>query len=164
MQNQKRKILSGRETPLFIFLTAIVIVLDQITKSIVRNKLPEGTVIPIIDGYLRFKGVRNPGGAFGLLPESKILLVIITAFVILFVMIYYLINKPEKKSIIIALSLIVGGAIGNLIDRIAFDKVTDFIDLRFWPVFNLADVAIVMGVIVFIVIIFKNESAKNVEP
>ncbi|MBW2993781.1 signal peptidase II [Candidatus Woesearchaeota archaeon] len=124
---------------LLVFGTAfLVAVIDQISKVIVPNV------------------VQNTGAAFGLFKNAGIFLIIISIIVILAVFYYY--KKIPKKGFAPFLTgLILGGAVGNLIDRIAFGFVRDFIDLRIWPVFNIADACLTIGVIGLVVYLIRKK-------
>src|SRR5690554_3301778 len=103
--------------------------------------------IPLIPNAFHLTYIENPGAAFGLLANQRIFFVIITT-VILGVILYFYYNLKGKHFLLrISLGMVVGGAIGNLIDRIRLGAVTDFFDFRIWPVFNIADSAIALGMI-----------------
>lgn len=131
-----------------VLITLFIIIVDQLTKISILSTLIPGSSIPLIDKVCYLTLVANRGAAFGILSNygqffpvfSFIVIVILTALVI---------KKPFSLQSL-ALSLILGGAIGNLIDRLRLGYVVDFIDLRVWPVFNLADSAITVGVILLI--------------
>ncbi|RAL26073.1 signal peptidase II [Thermoflavimicrobium daqui] len=155
------------------FLLAIVIVaLDQWSKWLVVSKMVLSESIPIIDGFFYITSHRNRGAAFGILENQQWLFIIVT-FLVIGGVIYYI--WKEKKSsqqpvMLWALSLILGGAIGNLIDRIRSGEVVDFIHLQFgsyhYPIFNIADSAIVIGVILFAIFMLFTpdiEKKKNQE-
>lgn len=131
---------------MFFFMTALLVVaVDQISKSLVRTFLVPGQSMPP-EGPLRLTYVANSGGAFGLLGDQTFLLTVAGVVGIVAILLYYrypLVGSPLLRS---GLGLQLGGALGNLIDRVQRGYVTDFLDLRFWPVFNLADSAIVIGV------------------
>ncbi|OGX09376.1 MAG: signal peptidase II, partial [Omnitrophica WOR_2 bacterium GWA2_37_7] len=133
-----------------------VILFDRLTKSFFSELLSFGESLPIIYNVLHMTMVHNTGIAFGFLKGHGAVPIIMTviAFALLIFNIYYYRKNDEAltRSYIVAFSLIFGGAIGNLIDRITLGYVVDFIDFRFWPVFNIADSAITIGAIV---ILFK---------
>lgn len=146
----------------FIYII-IIIILDQITKYIARLKLSIVGDISLIPKCLSFTYVENEGAAFGIFKNRKFLLVGVTGIVTA-VMIFYLIkNKNLNKYVKISLSLIIAGAIGNLIDRIYFGFVTDFIHFYIgnifdWPVFNVADISVVCGTILLaVMLLFQKE-------
>lgn len=127
----------------------IVFVFDQMAKTAVLRSLTPGQRIPVFPGLLDITNVRNPGAAFGILPHRSVLFVSMT-FLILVVIGWFLLKYPRPYSrqgwgLHLALGLTLGGAAGNLVDRLRFGFVVDFLDIHFWPVFNLADIAIVIG-------------------
>lgn len=137
--------LRGEVIP-YLFISFVVIVADQITKYLVRTSIRPYEVIEIFP-FLQLVHIRNVGAAFGLFKGlGNTTFIVISLFAILTV--FYLLVKDKKNSI--GLSLILGGATGNLIDRIIFGNVTDFIDLHVgryhWPAFNVADSALTIGV------------------
>jgi signal peptidase II len=144
-----------------LFLYTVVIVLDQVTKHMVRDRMQLDQSISVMGDNIRLTYVENSGMAFGIhIPDGMIFTLISIAATI--AIIYYL-NQQWNSSgwIKSALALILGGAVGNLIDRIAFARVVDFIDVgvgRYrWPVFNVADSAVVVGMIMLFVTMFLLE-------
>ncbi len=134
-----------------VFIVAIVVIMaDRLSKYLVALNLPEGASIPLAGELLRITHVRNPGAAFGILPNMQMVLIAASAAVIAAIAAYYAGHKPLRPAMKVALGLELGGAIGNLVDRLVYGRVTDFIDVRIWPVFNLADAAVVSGVAVLI--------------
>lgn len=129
-----------------IFLIASTIVaLDQITKSFVRAYLALGQSVPE-DWPVRISHYSNTGAAFSLFPNQTMLFVVI-AIAAIAIIVFYSRQLPRDGMIVrVGLGLQLGGAIGNLIDRLFYGRVTDFIDVGFWPVFNFADSSIVIGV------------------
>jgi signal peptidase II len=144
-----------------------VIAFDQITKWLVVERLSDGPYV-LIEGFLRLRLVRNPGAAFGLLPGagSIIALVAIAAAVAIFLVA----GRLEGRWEALALGLVLGGAIGNLIDRVfrgpgLFDgKVVDFVDFDFFATFNVADSAITLGAGLAVVLAFLLPKAAKGEP
>lgn len=134
---------------LIVFLTVIgVVFLDRLTKNFFLAALNPGESIPLIRNVFHFTLVHNTGIAFGLFKNQGIVFVIIPIIAIGLIAfnMYYYRNAPEINHVyILGFSLILAGAIGNLIDRILYGHVVDFIDFRVWPVFNIADSAITMG-------------------
>ena len=144
---------------LFIFGTIAIIVLDQITKAVIREKLFMYGSYKVIDGFFSLVYVMNPGAAFGFLagaPEifRYLFFISVTVLAILLIIYYILKSKSQDMLIAISLTLIFGGAVGNLIDRIRFGAVVDFLDLYIgawhWPAFNVADSAISIGAVLMI--------------
>jgi signal peptidase II len=145
-----------RKYVLFSLFTALSLVLDQWTKVMARDVLrPRGPFNPkvVVQGFFDLRYAENPGVAFSMLqdlPGGRILLTLL-AVVALVVVIAYLRKTPtEATRVHIALGLVGGGAIGNLIDRVMYGKVTDFIvwkkGIHEWPAFNIADAALCVGV------------------
>jgi len=140
---------------LFVGLTSAILVLDQVTKALVSAALRLHESRSIIPGFLSLTLVHNTGAAFGILAgESSPLrtaFFLVVSVVAMGVVLWLLLRlRPEQKVEAVALSLIFGGAVGNVIDRIRFGKVIDFIDVFYrsyhWPAFNVADAAISVGV------------------
>ena len=133
-----------RLTPLF--LAALVILLDQLTKTLAEAFLSPQTSLPILQNFFHLTLVRNQGVAFGLFHEfEKVLLVIITLSIGVLVVVG-LRSGVSPWKVQVGTGLILGGAVGNWIDRIHYGAVIAFLDFRIWPVFNLADTAITVGV------------------
>ena len=137
---------------LSLFTVSTVVFLDRISKIFFSKILALGESLPVIRNVLHMTLVHNPGIAFGLFKDQGAVFIIIPiiAIVLLTYNIYYYKSNEEKLSrlYIVAFSLILGGAVGNLIDRISYGYVIDFIDLRIWPVFNIADSAITIGALI----------------
>lgn len=133
------------------FIFVLIVILDQITKYIAVSTLKGNESIHLIGSFLNLTYVENTGAAFGILQNQRWFFILITNAIIVSIFIYA--KKSVKKSsklTLLSLNLIVGGAIGNLIDRILHSYVIDFIDVKFgqfydFPVFNVADIAVVIG-------------------
>lgn len=130
----------------YLLISSLVIIADQITKHLVRVYIKSYEVLNILP-FLRIVHIRNEGAAFGLFKGFGNINFIIISIIAIIVVIYLLFKDKRDR---INLSLILGGATGNLIDRIIYGNVTDFIDLyagRFhWPAFNIADSALTIGI------------------
>ncbi len=127
--------------------------LDQVVKAIVVASLARGESWPV-DGFLRFTYARNSGTAFGLFQDQGILLTVVS-FAALGGMLFYFRSAPLNSRLVkVAIGMMIGGAIGNLIDRIRFGYVVDFIDVGRWPIFNAADSFITVGITLLAVITF----------
>lgn len=131
----------------FLALIAGILVLDQVSKLIVQMTMQENQSIPVLPGIFHLTYVRNPGAAFGFFPDRTPFFIAVTFLILFLVFLFYRRLPPEKKWQRLALGLMVGGACGNLIDRLRVGEVIDFLDFRIWPVFNVADMAITAGVI-----------------
>jgi signal peptidase II len=127
-----------------VVCAAVVMTLDQITKQIAVAIVDPGHPREIIFG-VELANVRNRGVAFGLLGGGGDLVVVITVATIALLLIYFALNTKRPDLWLVA-GLVVGGALGNLADRVRIGSAIDFIDLPLWPAFNVADVAIVGGV------------------
>lgn len=141
-----------------VFITAAIIALDQILKNVLIKALADGP-ITVIKNFFSLVYVENYGIAFGMFKDKTLFFIITQS--IISVLIVYFIYKFHNKSIpmAICLSMILGGAIGNLIDRIRFGYVVDYLSFTiFPPVFNLADSAIVVGAILLsLIFVFNKE-------
>ncbi len=131
-------------------LALAVLVLDQIAKAIVESEITIGEQIEVL-GPLEFTLTHNRGVAFGLAGGAGAPLVFVT-LIALGVVLYLFSRNPARPWMWLAVGLLAGGAIGNLVDRVRLGHVTDFIDLPPWPPFNLADVAITFGVILLVIL------------
>ncbi|MDD5281182.1 MAG: signal peptidase II [Candidatus Omnitrophica bacterium] len=129
---------------MILAIVSSVIFLDQLSKSFATRFLQLNTPVSLIKNFLYITLVHNHGAAFGMLKNQLFLFVSISFFAILFIFLQ-LKNKKNPFIFKLSLSLILAGSAGNLIDRLRFGYVIDFLDLRFWPVFNLADSALTIG-------------------
>jgi signal peptidase II len=144
MDKSNRKATRGL---LLLVIALAVIGLDQLTKYLVRANMELGESIPT-EGIFRLTYTTNTGGAFGIFASQTFLLALIAVIGISVFLIYLRYIPLKSRLLKIGLGLDLGGAIGNLIDRLRLEgKVTDFIDIGPWPVFNVADSAIVVGTI-----------------
>lgn len=139
-------------TSIFFLLSCLVILIDQITKYIVRERIAFGVSVPLINNILYLTHTTNKGASFSLFTNYSFFLTILTTAVLICIIIFY---KKIPHNYRLAFALIAGGAAGNLIDRIFLGTVTDFIDIRIWPVFNLADAAITLAAIFLVIIAWK---------
>jgi signal peptidase II len=146
-----------KEYPLVRLICTFILVvfLDQCTKIVVQEYMTLHGSIPILGEFLRLTFIKNPGAAFGIMIGNR-LFFLAMSILACGVMIYYFIQLPVRETWgRFALTLIFGGAIGNLIDRILYGEVTDFIDVGLntyrWPIFNIADMAVSIGVILLFI-------------
>ena len=147
---------------LFLCISVLVIVADYFTKMLAVNVFKVNE-ITIIKDILYFTYVENRGAAFGMLQNHRWIFITVTTVVIALIILYVLIKKPKRKIELTALSLICGGGIGNMIDRIFLSYVVDFIDVRIinFPVFNVADCAVVIGCGLLILYLLFIEGKEN---
>ena len=149
---------------------ALILVTDQLTKFIVDQTMPLNHSIPVIDSVFSLTYIRNTGAAFGILAGSAAafrlpFLVLFSLLAIGFIFMMLRRLPDEETGLITALSFILGGAIGNLIDRIVYGEVIDFLDFYWssyhWPAFNLADSFITVGVFITVYYLIQ---AKGEDP
>jgi signal peptidase II len=133
----------------------VVVLLDQLSKARVRATLERGSEDPIFPA-LKLVNVRNEGVAFGIDAGGTTIVLVIVAFALLALILYFA-RHSAKKLMWLPTGLLLGGAIGNLIDRIREGAVTDFLKLPAWPAFNLADVAIVAGVLALVLVLERKD-------
>lgn len=139
---------------IYFIIAGIVIALDQWSKWLVVTKMQLHESILLIDGVLYFTSHRNTGAAFGILQNQRWLFIIVTIVVIIAILIFFFKNRGANMLTALSLALVLGGAIGNLIDRIRLGEVVDFVDVKIsigsfyhdFAIFNLADSALVIGV------------------
>ena len=163
LSRAKRNILMN----VYFLITAIlVLVADQVTKSLIIERVPENSPsIEIIRGLLYITHVKNSGAAFGMFQGYTNILAIISMVAIALIIILKVILKLNFAFYNVSLGFILGGAIGNLIDRYFMGEVTDFINLSFIPVFNIADFSLITGFCLLVIIIireyFKKEKSRG---
>ena len=155
---------------IFVLGPAAIIALDQITKSAITARFTLHQAYPVIDGLFNLVYVMNPGAAFGFLADAAPMFryVFFTGVTLLAagLIVYYLVkSNPRNLLLSGSLTLIFGGAVGNLIDRIRFGAVVDFLDVYIgswhWPAFNVADSAITVGAILMIWEMLRNRKSKQ---
>jgi len=138
-----------RDAPFFVVAVGVVL-LDQLTKSVVRNGLAIGESWPSGDWLVKITHVTNSGAAFGILQGQGVFLTLTAVVAIAAIFFYYAFPPLEHGLLRIALGLQLGGAIGNLSDRIRYGEVTDFFHFPHYPAFNIADSSIVVGLFVIV--------------
>ena len=133
---------------IFAVTAFVVIILDQLTKYFIRISMQPHESIPVIENIFHITFVKNQGAAFGIFHSQMTFLITVTIIIIF--LLTAVCWKFARQNIILAtgLALQAGGAVGNLIDRVRFAYVVDFFDFRIWPVFNIADMAIIAGVVI----------------
>jgi len=158
------------KTKLVLVWLAIILISDQLTKFIVDQSMPLHHSIPVIDNFFNLTYIRNTGAAFGFLAGSaaafRLPFLIVFSLVAIGFVVAMLRRLPERETgLITALVFILGGAIGNLIDRLAYGEVIDFLDFYWgryhWPAFNVADSFISVGVCITVFYLVK---AKGEDP
>ena len=154
---------------MLIIIAAIIIISDQLTKNMVRNNLVYGEVWTPwewLSPYARIVHWYNTGVAFGLFQGNSVFFKILSSFIALLIFVFYLNISGDDILMRIALSLEFGGAVGNLIDRFTVGHVTDFVSVGNFPVFNIADSAITIGVgfMILSLILENKKSMQEVKP
>lgn len=139
--------------PLLIFL-----LLDQLVKYLVRTHMELGQSIALLPGIFHLTYIENPGAAFGILANQRLLFLLLTA-AITGIMFYLYLHLKHKRSLpAFSLGLVISGALGNFIDRFLRGTVTDMFDFRIWPIFNVADICICVGLaLLCFLLIFKGD-------
>lgn len=158
------EVASTKQRIIFFLVAALVIVFDHLTKLYIENQLPLNHTwapFPQLADYFRITHVSNTGAAFGLFPEGSLIFAVIAAVVGAVIIVYNYRLPAGHRLLRVALGLQLGGAIGNLVDRLRLGHVTDFLDFGPWPVFNVADMAIVAGVIILGFLMVQEERAMR---
>jgi signal peptidase II len=152
-----------------IFVAALVVLTDQISKLVVLNTISLYDSIPVIPGFFHLTHIQNPGGAFGLLAGQSaavrsIVFLFASAVALSLIFVFYRNTPGTYRWLATGFSLIFGGAVGNLIDRLRFGRVVDFLDFSIagyhWPAFNVADSAVTVGIGIFVVHLLFNKLPK----
>ena len=144
-------------------MATVVLILDQITKQLALDRLSEGPPYDVIEGVLRFRLTFNPGGAFGLGQDFPWVFLIATVAIVIGILVG--VRRIQDARWAPPLVLVLGGGLGNAFDRLFRDTsgaVVDFIDLHVWPVFNVADMSIVIGAFVILFIGWKTDEQDTV--
>ncbi|HET9410420.1 MAG TPA: signal peptidase II [Candidatus Dormibacteraeota bacterium] len=132
----------------FAAVAVAVFVADRVTKNLVSSDVPYGTEFAAIDHLVWITNIHNSGAAFGLAPALA-LVFLVASLVVAIALVVYVATHRNDFVVDAVLGLILGGTIGNGFDRVMYGTVTDFIALHFWPVFNVADAAVSVGVVLF---------------
>ncbi|MDQ1327547.1 MAG: signal peptidase [Candidatus Poribacteria bacterium] len=145
-----------------LIIAIIIVAADQLTKTIIRGKLAVIGTLEVIKGFFEFSYSQNTGAAFGTFHDKNSIFIVVNLIAIIFIFIYH--NRyKENIWMKVSLGFILGGALGNLADRIFFGFVTDFIRVRlwfihtfWWPNFNIADSGVTVGAIMLIIVLFRD--------
>lgn len=178
----------SRKSLIIYGLILLIVILDQISKYVVKQYMQLYESIPVMGDFFRLTYIENPGMAFGIQFENRLLFTILSVVAAGIVLVYLLKLNKENFLFRFALALILGGAVGNLIDRLTVGRVVDFLDVEFlditlpafnflfftfpgyvmtrWPVFNIADSAVTCGMVLLTYIIFtqKPETKQEINP
>ncbi len=126
-------------------LIVTVLLLDYLSKYYIIKNMFEGQSIPVVKTIFHITYILNSGAAFGMLENQRFIFIGVAAFLLIAFIYYFKYIKRQPLLFQLGSSLLVGGTLGNLVDRIKTGKVIDFLDFRIWPVFNFADIAICIG-------------------
>lgn len=157
---------------LFLSVAGLLILLDQLTKVWITATMRLHEAYPVIDGFFNIVYVRNPGAAFGFLagasPTFRSVFFLAATLAAILLILHYLRQTSAKElSLLLSLALILAGAVGNLIDRIRFGEVVDFLDVyvgdHHWPAFNVADAAITTGAALLLILLLGKRKEKTEE-
>jgi signal peptidase II len=173
-------------TPKFLFITILSILADQLSKTLAVHLLPQGQSVPVLGDFFRLTLVLNPGGVFGTRIGSQNFYTVISLLAIGVTLWFFFRAKGRETGLRIGLCLVLGGAVGNLIDRFRFGEVVDFLDFDFfniklapkeisffkfpgfyldrWPVFNLADSFLLIGVLLLLFVLFVFRESPRTDP
>jgi len=150
---------AGRASGRAAAVAAVVLIADQLTKQLVRSSIALGESRHLLPGVTLVRA-QNSGIAFSLFTGSEVAVIVVAAIVLAAVLTYFALHR-ERRWMWLACGLIVGGALGNLIDRLRVGMVTDFIKLPDWPAFNLADAAITVGVLTLLWVVGRGGAAAR---
>lgn len=144
-----------------IILSIILLVIDQVSKILVVKLIDINSSIELIKNFFYLTYTHNTGAAFSILTGQRLLLILVAIVILVIIFNYLRKNKVEGKMDILAFALIIGGALGNLLDRMLRGYVIDFLDFKIFeynfPIFNLADTFIVIGVFLLLITIIRKE-------
>lgn len=151
---------------MFWIIIVVVVFLDQLTKMVVQSSCVLNQTIPFIAGVFDITYIHNYGAAFSILQNKQIFLIVFTSFAMLTIAVYVIKEKRKLLSAeTIALAFIVGGGIGNLINRIMYGYVVDFLNIYILPVFNVADMSVCIGsaLLIYSVLILEPKHNKSIK-
>ncbi len=146
-----------KKSLLITIIAFSVLALDQLTKLLVAGNMQLGGSVPLIKNVFHLTYIQNTGAAFGVLKGFNMFLIIFSIAVLAAIFYYYKKIAEKDRPVQVLAALVLGGIIGNLIDRIRFGYVIDFLDFRIWPAFNVADSCITVGVLMLMVYFIKKK-------
>jgi signal peptidase II len=151
-----------------ILIACAVIIADQVSKYFVICSVPEGTKVDVIGNVLRISHIRNSGAIFGVMKSSGGYFTVFSLVAAIVLVVVLLLSKRARGLVKVGLGLVLGGAIGNLIDRLRLGAVVDFVDIGVgngmrWPSFNVADLAITVGVIFIVICSLRSTGGSMTE-
>jgi signal peptidase II len=151
-----------------VLFAALIAIADQVTKWLVLQWVPEGEVVPVSPGFYNLVNWHNTGAAWGIFQDYNIVLAAVSAITILALYLFRHSFQVHRPVCAVALGLITGGIIGNMVDRFRWGHVVDFWDFNLgfmrWPAFNVADAAICVGVAIYLVASWKTTLTDQKPP
>jgi len=160
----KRSLAAGLSEWLALAAVAIAAVAaDQLTKHIVSSKLALDDEVKVV-GPLSIHHVQNSGIAFGLFSSATPLVIVLTTVAVGWMLVFFARSGARHPVLPVALGLVIGGSVSNLVDRVRLGHVTDFLDLKWWPAFNLADSFIVIGVVILLAALIAADRPARSRP
>ena len=162
----------NKKNAIFLVTATLIVIFDQVTKAWILSSMRLHESFAVIDGFFNITSVRNPGAAFGFLAGAPplfraVFFIAVTVGAIVLILYYLRISMIDDYPIILSLSLIFSGAAGNLIDRVRFGEVVDFLDVYIgsyhWPAFNVADSAITIGATVMIFAMLRRRKGERAD-
>lgn len=153
--------------PTIIGLAAVVFALDQATKYLVVKHIPfreSWSLFPAFSKLFKLTFISNTGAAFGMFPQLGTIFMLVAVLVIAGIVLFHNHLPTENIWIRLSLGLQLGGAMGNLLDRILRGFVVDFVDIGFWPIFNIADLSIVLGVTILAYHLWDEDGGEDATP
>jgi len=152
-----RKKIPKKSSLIFFLISLSIVLSDQVVKYFIRNSMNIGDSIAVINNIFHITYVTNFGAGFGIM-QGKTSLLIWFSIVVIGIILFYYDKIQEKKSLQIFSGLILGGTLSNLIDRLLFGFVIDFLDFRIWPVFNIGDSCVCIGAVFLMIYIIKKKN------
>ena len=157
----RRSLAAGpRQWAALTAVAAAAIAADQLTKAIVSGRLALGEAVDVF-GPFTLHHVQNSGIAFGLFPTATSVVIVLTALAVAWMLLLFAHSGARHPVLPVGLGLVLGGSLSNLVDRVRLGHVTDFMDIRYWPAFNLADSFIVVGVVVLLVVVTASDRPRR---
>lgn len=149
---------------MYYIIIIVAVMLDQVVKYIIRSNMDLYQSIPIIDGIFHITYIQNTGAAFSMFSGHTGILALVTVIITIGILVYlFKLRKDGHWALMLSLALIVSGGLGNIVDRLSLKYVVDFLDLRVWPIFNLADVYVCCGCGLLVVYVFFIEPRLNAQ-
>ena len=147
-----------------VFAWGVVLAIaDQLLKKLFSGTMQLGESIPVLPGIFHLTYIQNPGAAFGLFENQTLFFIAIAAFLLAFLAFAYKELAAQGIWVRYGMSLLAGGAVGNLLDRVRLGAVIDYLDFRIWPIFNLADIGICLGATLIVWGLLREEGRETSE-